>query len=389
MKKFLSLSLGLIMACCFTLPTYAEEAVNCNENESENCLEQATVSETPLLISEDVIAAPAPDDSKTRFQFSETSLKSSEELSGSGFFLGDNVEDRSTTKGISFILGTTLKALGSYDYGVHAGVNVVISGDYENDLFVAGEDVSILEDATLGRDVYLAATTAAISADIPGNLYATGTNLVLEDITISGDVLLSFGNITFGKNVKILGTLSYNNDASISGTVPDCELDIYYNPTSESSPFLSGLISTVLSFCGYTIVLVILVLIAPKWLQKLSAIAKSYDSKKGLIDLGIGFALLIGTPIAAILLIATLVGLPLGLLGLALYIILIYLSTLITGYFIGGLFIKGSDNKGVMIGRGTAGIAILQVISLIPAIGTIVMLASLLMGLGLTIRSLR
>ena len=91
------------------------------------------------------------------------------------------------------------------------------------------------------------------------------------------------------------------------------------------------------------------------------------------------------TPIAAIITFVTVVGVPVGLIGLTLYGIAIYLSQIAIGLFIGYWIISSFnkvESRGVLVGALALGFAILTLLKLIPYIGFPLWLATVLFGIG-------
>ena len=103
------------------------------------------------------------------------------------------------------------------------------------------------------------------------------------------------------------------------------------------------------------------------------------------LSLGWGAIILCATPIAAIITFITVIGVPVGLIGLTLYGIAIYLSQLVVGLFIGywiiGYFSK-VESRGVLTGALALGFLILTLLKLIPYIGFPLWLATVLFGIG-------
>ena len=86
----------------------------------------------------------------------------------------------------------------------------------------------------------------------------------------------------------------------------------------------------------------------------------------------------------------TIIGLPLGIIGLVLYGVAIYLSQIPVSLLIGKLIImqkKEPDSIGSMIGALALGLVILLVLGLIPVIGWIINLLVIIFGLGALVTS--
>ncbi|GAI86021.1 unnamed protein product, partial [marine sediment metagenome] len=88
---------------------------------------------------------------------------------------------------------------------------------------------------------------------------------------------------------------------------------------------------------------------------------------------------------AALIVCITIIGLPLGLITLALYTIAIYLTQLFVGLLIGQLIIgasRGIETRAALVGALALGLAILSLLRLIPYLGSVIGLATVLFGLG-------
>ena len=95
---------------------------------------------------------------------------------------------------------------------------------------------------------------------------------------------------------------------------------------------------------------------------------------------GIGVATLIAMPMASIIAICTIIGIPISIITLLIYGILIYLSIIPTAYFLGSYLIKTKvENDYLLLGISLLGIMLIEKI---PIIGGIVSFISLCMGLG-------
>jgi hypothetical protein len=108
-------------------------------------------------------------------------------------------------------------------------------------------------------------------------------------------------------------------------------------------------------------------------------------------SLGWGFALLILLPIAAILVMATVVGIPIALAAISLYAAILFAGKLIVGY---GLVYYLANRYQISalqkpFAAAAVGTLLLMLIHLIPWVGTIVTVVVALMALGSVFVALR
>jgi len=254
-----------------------------------------------------------------------------------------------------------------------------ISGTIGRDLLVAGNKVSIASTAEIGNDLLLGAGTARI------------------DGLIKGDINSGVEHLTIASTASIQGKLTYisENEANIqSGSqikgpithkLPDIKdrLAVGAHRLTDVRERLTfiGFWGRVIGFLMTLLLGIVIVLLAPR---RMKAITESIRTRPW-ASLGWGAIILIFTPIAALIACITIIGLPLGLITLVLYGIALYLTQLFAGLFIGQL-ITGSSrkavSKGALVGALVLGLAILNLLTLIPYLDFVIGLATVLFGLG-------
>ena len=132
---------------------------------------------------------------------------------------------------------------------------------------------------------------------------------------------------------------------------------------SSVSPNL-GIWLKIIAFLSTILIGALIILIAPK---RAVAVAESIK-RKPFVALGWGSLILFVTPLAVLITFITVIGIPLGLAGLLIYGLAIYLSQIAVGLFIGDLIIgrfTSSNSRGVLVGAFALGFAILTLINLI------------------------
>ncbi|MGA7380603.1 MAG: hypothetical protein WBX03_07100, partial [Terriglobales bacterium] len=100
-------------------------------------------------------------------------------------------------------------------------------------------------------------------------------------------------------------------------------------------------------------------------------------------SLGLGFAVLVGAPVAMIVIAITLVGLPISIILLEVYLAGIYLAKVWVGAFLGRTILRPSGaTKGDWVLGLLIGLLILTVIGFIPYLGGLVHFGVVCVGLG-------
>ncbi|MBR2586822.1 hypothetical protein IKE71_00390 [Candidatus Saccharibacteria bacterium] len=313
-------------------------------------------------------------------------VESEESVPHSFFLAGNSVASNDQIDGIHFVAGNLIDFTGSAEYGAFAGNSLKVNGEIKKDLFIAGNAVEIGEDAIIGRDLYAAASAVLLKANLYGNAFVGADRVVLENVTIDGDLNLTASNIVIKGKSSVSGTLKYNDNAVITGleNLSTGKTETYVGTSNEISSNES--LSTKFVFLlGRLLVTIVFVAIAGKFSKRLLDEFKAKDSWK---DLALGLGLLLGVPLAAIFTMITFIGLPLGVIGLVFYGLFIYFSTSVTGGVLGNLLAKNvfKQEKMHIFLKFTIGVVFIELLGLLPVVGGFIGALSVCFGFGYLIK---
>ncbi len=107
-------------------------------------------------------------------------------------------------------------------------------------------------------------------------------------------------------------------------------------------------------------------------------------------NVGIGFLTLVATPVAAVLVMVTVIGLPIGLLGLLCWLAGLYFAVLVVAAFAGqALLKKPFDRLGSFAAALLVGLLLWVVLTSVPFLGALVRFFAVLLGLGVIANHVR
>ena len=305
-------------------------------------------------------------------------IKYSKEVDGSFFTAGNSITLKSKINGISFVAGNTLNVSTESDYSFIAGNEIDLKDIKVNDLFVAGNNI-LIDSEEIKRDVYAAGNNITINGVVGRNL-SVGGETVTIDGTINGDALIDAENIVITGDSIIEGKLSYNKDAKVkiskSAKISKTEVRKALNvkPT-----FKQKLVSNLLSCTRILLLGLLLIMLFKKFFDKVASDSSIASS------LGYGFLALVLIPIISVILCITSIGLSIGLILFVLYIIMIYLSTIFTGYYSAKRLLSSKINNDYIL--LFLGVVLIYVLRFVPYIGGLVAFLSLLFGMGITLKT--
>ncbi len=326
-----------------------------------------------------------------------------------------------------FAAGQKIEIYGTINGDVYAaGGNVIIDGKVNGDVIVAGGDVQINGEvaqnvrvlggnvnvaATIGRNLSFAggnvdvAENAVIKGSVVGgggdltvdgnigkNLRIGAGNLLLG-ATVAGNVESTAGEMTLGPKAKIAGDVRYwskkdgevNSGASISGQIVRSE------PMKGSEGLGSGakaaadgafrLIKTMLKLTGmviYLLVSLLIVKLLPTYSRRLQEAVRNEPLKSA----GLGLLLMIASPFVIGFLFATVIGIPIALLLMAIVGVWLFFAKLPVTLVVGNWLLKKFNQKENDLVAVVVGLAAYELLTMIPGIGWLVRMATWIVGTG-------
>ena len=299
---------------------------------------------------------------------------------------GETIIIDGTINGDLIVAGRTIMVNGTVNGSIiAAGATININGEVSHAVRVVGETLNISD--TIGGDLLVAGAKfiMANTAEIGGDLLLGVRSARIEGL-IKGDMNGGVDSLTIAPTASIQGKLTYisENEANIqSGAQIGGKIthELYIVKESLTAGIGLGLWGKVIGFLMALVLGIIIVLLAPK---RVKAVTESIRTRPW-ASLGWGALILVATPIAAGIVCITIIGLPLGLIALAHYIIAIYLTQLFVGLLIGQLIIgafRGVETKAALVGALALGLAILSLLRLVPYLDFFIGLATVLFGLG-------
>ena len=309
---------------------------------------------------------------------SDDNVSTEERYDDNTFIAGNVVNVNSYINGTSFVAGNTIKLAGEADYSFVAGNTLDINGYVAKDLFAAGQNIHI-KDVNL-RSIYAAAKVIDINADLE-NLYLSGDTITLKgnysNVSIAADKLIIDGEIS--------GTLKINSSCEIEATDDTFVFNKEeYNDKVDVEPAalilgvtIACIIAKLIAFVNALIIGVIIITLFKNGVKNLSEV--NGNASNTVIKALIGFGLLVGVPVASLMLLFTGFASVLGIIMCVLYAIALYVSTIIASIFIGSKLFK---NMNVYLSYIIV-LIMFTLISFIPVIGALVKFIMLIIGLGL------
>lgn len=327
-KILLALSASLLTAGTVTTPIFAI---------SSNPSVLADVEVQPRTISEPQVTSDDPEKTSDQSTLPAPTFAAEEVADDAGAFwfgknllyAGNNVSVKNISRGLLFAAGNNLQMSSESEYAFAAGNSISFSAATEKDLFTAGNTIAITKDAKIGRDIFAGAYSFALEADVPGDVSVAASRITIKDTIIKGNVNLDAEIITFQGEVKIDGTLSYNDDASVSGltNVKYGKLETY-TPTSRTTTAGEIWLTKMMSVIGLFFTIAIIFLVFPRAKK---SIARETTVQRFGVDLMLGIGFVVIVPLLSMLFLLSFFAVSTGIFLIGVYCLIFYLAKAFAG----------------------------------------------------------
>jgi cytoskeletal protein CcmA (bactofilin family) len=257
---------------------------------------------------------------------------------------------------------------------------LTINGAVGKNVMSWAEELMLGDKGSVGGTITTAAGDAELDGRVGGDLLAYARTVEINGVLDRNATIVTGERAKFGPSAEVHGQIKYTGRA---------EPDIAPGAKLASAPIVTirkpgpnyaraGYYWGQIMRWGASFLFgLVVLLIAPVFF---ASVVKQSDRVGPAIGLGILF--LFATPIAAFFASITIVGLGLGVTAFLLYLVALYSTQVFVGSWIGEKLLGLGSGIGPAIGRLALGLAILRGLMIVPFIGWMVTLATLIWGLG-------
>lgn len=287
-------------------------------------------------------------------------------VQGNVIGFGQRIEITGNVGGDIFGFGQDIQASGSIGHnlwGFGQNITVDTSCRLPNDATLFGSDVNV--EGAVGRDLTTLAGTVDVGNEIGRDFQFRGARLLVRVPTV------------IGRNLSAMAKSA--NDVQIDpGVVIKGKKTIEWAKPEQSKYLTTGFYFGQLLRIAAAFLMGLLLF----WLFPRTARAPISTVRNVLKSGGIGFLAAVATPIASVILAITLIGLPIALTALALWILCLYLAKILIARSIGNA-IFGANGGAISTAVGLLiGIVIVAIAVNLPYIGGLLNFILILIGFG-------
>lgn len=265
-----------------------------------------------------------------------------------------------------------------------AAAEVNVDAPVAGDLTIAGGDVTIGSRASVGGRSWLTGGTVRLNGVFEREVRVAGAT-----VQIAGEfrqpLAVTAETLEILPSARILGPLTYKGStiariaegAIVNGPITYDKIPPREAERARAFPAVSGVL-----FALHLLLVGLLVVVFLPRVE--TSVVATLRTQPGWSLLA-GFALLVATPVAAVLLVISILGLPIGLAMAALYAIALFAGVVVTAFFVGDAEAR-LFKVGPVVTRGqhamllVAGVLTLALLR--SLLGGFIVLVSVLFGLG-------
>lgn len=347
------------------------------------------ISKAYVTKSSDFIYIAKDEVIEGNFYFMAKSLTIEGEILGDVVGIGPNIQINGKVAGDVIVISQNLKITGQVEGNLRSISNTTdISGVIEKNINILGESLILNENSKAGKDVLFQTLNAEFNGEIEGSLHGGANNILIRglikensNLTLDRIKRKKYYNILqIEESAEILGNLNYKggqnakiNTDKISGEINKKE-PLKNNSSSKKA---SKVLFTVLSSF---LVAILLSLLFKNKLNNIKNIIIEQGYKLSLP----GVIILFLTPIIALLLVITFVGMPIAIIILIFWGLVIYLSKIIVAMALGEYIFKYFQKEKVSeFLKILTGVILISIITIIPFLGGVLSLLIISLGMGL------
>lgn len=303
-------------------------------------------------------------------------------VDGDLYCAGNNIEVNGTIKGDVICAGSAVKVGGTVEGNIRAAGNIIeVNGNVGGNVTSAGNTVMISEQAQVAGDLIGGASSVDINGKI-GRDVLTGAGDMTIAGTVGRDVETDIQSLTFGDNAKINRNFIYKSsqEQSIPQGVVAGETSFQRIDSTRESADITNIITFVLILLtGFVLLAVFVTLIMPKYVHGAAVVS----NRTLLLAFLVGFATLALTPAVAVMLLFSIVGIPIAIVLMIVWLLLMVLSGVFAAYRLGYAVLGKRATNALLV--ALVGAVILSILCLMPIVQVIVIPLAIFIGVGLQI----
>lgn len=305
-------------------------------------------------------------------------------VEGDVFFFGQSIDISGHVKGDAIMFAQSVRVNGQIDGNIRSFANnLTITGTVTRNVLTFNEVLNLDSAGKIDGSL----TAFAQSVGIDGRV-ARDLLLMVGETTISGnvqgEVRAKGRSMSIASSAQISGPVHFEGDnpASVSSGAK-LGSPVQFTKMKHQSQYTEGhyYVWRIIWTAAFILLGLVLFLLLPKFAAETVNAGERFGA-----PVGLGVLVFFGVPIAAVIACITVVGIPLGVLTLGLWMLCLFTAELIVGTVVGNWILGKSADTWGLIGRMAMGFVIVRIVytplARLHVIGLLVGLGIWMWGMG-------
>lgn len=288
---------------------------------------------------------------------------------------------------------------------IHAGGNMEINEATSSGLYVAGGRITVsapvggktriaagrveIEPGAALKDAAIAGGRVTVRGPVDGDLRVAGGRVTLDG-PVSGNASVAAGTLELGPNARIEGSLKFRGEQLDRDPAAVVKGNVVHSARGSRSWEGRGGMGKAAGWAVWTLGLMVLAAIIAGALPGATRRMEDELRARPWLASLFGIVALICIPIAAVLVMITVIGIPVGLLALLGYVALLVIGYVTASVVLGGLllgrFKSGAATQTAWrVGAAVAVMLVIAALGRVPFVGGLVAFTALVIGVGVIV----
>jgi cytoskeletal protein CcmA (bactofilin family) len=287
----------------------------------------------------------------------------------------------------------TLRIAGNVDISqavqgplVVIGGNVAVSAPVTGKVKLVGGKVTIASGAVMSSDVSVAGGDVKVDGAIGGTLRAAGGHVWING-PVAGGASIAAGKLDLGPDARIQGTLKFRGEelrrdpaAQVVGGIEQDFTSSHWHERTPMERFAHGWFWT----AGLMVLAALIAAALPGPSNRLASELREHPG----VTMLLGLVALTTIPVAAVLFMITIIGIPIGVIAILLYVVLLLTGYVWLAVVAGGMLLDRVKPEVAALAGWRAGMAVLAMLVIallvrVPYVGGLAHLVALVLGVGM------
>jgi cytoskeletal protein CcmA (bactofilin family) len=305
-------------------------------------------------------------------------------IDGDLFFFGQSIDISGHIKGDAIVFAQSVRVNGQIDGNIRSfSNNLTITGTVGKNVLTFNEVVNLDSAGKVGGSLTAFAQSVGIDGRLGRDLMVMAGEAIISG-TIDGEVRAKGRNLSIGSSAQVAGPIHYEGDnpASVASGAKLAS-PVEFTKMRHKSRYTEGhyYVWRIIWTAAFVLFGLVLFLLLPKFAAETVSAGERFGA-----PVGLGVLVFFGVPIAAVIACVTVVGIPLGVLTLGLWLLALFCAEIVVGTVVGNWILgKPADTWG-LIGRMAAGFVIVRIVytplANLHVIGALVGLGIWMWGIG-------